>query len=377
MTNLGDETNLCETLEGLNLIIDNLGDCVSVKDREHRVVYANAAFVRSTGLSRKEDILGKTVEELFPDERTRALREQEERIFQSGKEGLDEEECNDADGRTHVNLVKKTVITDAKGDKLMIVLARDITEYRQMRDQLLKTQKMESLGILAGKIAHDFNNLLNVINGYCDMIMEDLEDDSPIREDLEKIREAGQSAVTLTAQLQIVGQKPKQGSQKELLNLNDIVADNAQVLAQLVGDDVRLVKELEPALGVISSAPGELSQMLMDLATNAKDAMPEGGTLTVATSNCEVDEAQARKHPWAKAGSFVCLSVKDDGVGMDADTQNRLFEPFFTTKGKGRGTGLGLSSVYGIVKQSGGFVEVQSKPGKGSEFKIYFPVENR
>jgi len=367
----------CETLEELNLIIDNLGDCISVKNRDHRVVYANEAFVRAAGAACKDDIFGKTVEELFPDERTAALREQEEEIFQSGRESLGEEEYSDAEGRTHVNLVKKTVIEDPQGNKLLIVLARDITSYRQMRNQLMHTQKMESLGLLAGKIAHDFNNLLNVINGYCDMILEDLEEDNPLREDILKISEAGQSAVALTAQLQVVGQKQKQGSQKELLNLNEIVEDNAPVLEQLLGDNAHLDKALEPAVGLISADAKELGQLLMNLATNARDAMPKGGTLSVATANVDVDEQWAKKHPEIKAGSFVCLSVKDDGAGMDAATQNRLFEPFFTTKGKGKGTGLGLSSVYGSVKQSGGFIEVQSQPGKGSEFKIYFPVENR
>ncbi|MDR0842532.1 MAG: hybrid sensor histidine kinase/response regulator, partial [Acidobacteriota bacterium] len=290
-----------------------------------------------------------------------------------GKESLGDEEYVDAEGHSHLNFVKKTVIEDRHGNKLMIVLARDITEYQQMRDQLTKAQKMESLGFLAGKIAHDFNNLLNVINGYAEMILEDLEEDNPIREDLLKINEAGQSAVALTAQLQVLGQKPKHGSQKELLSLNEIVEDDSPVLEQLVGEGVRLVRELNPSLGIVSADPRELRQILMNMAANAKDAMPNGGTLTVTTSNVEVDAAWARKHPAVTAGSFVRLSVKDDGVGMDAATQNRLFEPFFTTKGKGKGTGLGLSSVYGIVKQNGGFIEVQSKPGKGSEFKIYFP----
>ena len=377
MTEQVSESNPCETLERLNLIIDNLGDSISVKDREHRFVYANDIFIRASGLDHRDDVIGKTICEIFTNERAATLREQEEQIFQSGKESLSDEEYNDAAGRPRVNRVKKTVIEDPQGNKLMIVLSRDVTENRQMRNQLVQAQKMESLGFLASKIAHDFNNLLNVINGYCEMILEDLDEDNPVREDLKKISEAGQSAAALTAQLQVLGQKPKQSMQKELLNLNDVVEDDSPVLAQLVGDDVRLVKELNPASGVISADSRELRQILMNLAANAKDAMPDGGSLTIATTNVEVDETWAKKHPSVKTGNFVCLSVKDDGVGMDADTQDRLFEPFFTTKGKGRGTGLGLSSVYGIMKQSGGFIEVWSKSGKGSEFKIYFPVENQ
>ena len=377
MTEQVSEVNPCETLEQLNLIIDNLGDSISVKNREHRFVYANEVFIRSSGLTHSDDVIGKTVCEIFSDERTSTLREQEEQIFQSGQESLSDEEYNDATGRPRVNRVKKTVVEDPQGNKLMIVLSRDVTENRQMRNQLVQAQKMESLGLLASKIAHDFNNLLNVINGYCEMILEDMDEDNPAREDLEKISEAGQSAATLTTQLQVLGHKPKQSSQKELLNLNEIIEDDSPMLAQLVGEDVHLTRELDSSIGVISTDPRELRQILMNLAANAKDAMPDGGSMTIVTANVDVDETWAKKHPLVNAGSFACLSVKDDGVGMDETTRDRLFEPFFTTKGKGKGAGLGLSSVYGIVKQNGGFIEVWSKPGKGAEFKIYFPVENK
>ena len=377
MTEQINEASPCETLEQLNLIIDNLGDSISVKNREHRFVYVNEVFVRVTGFAHRDDIIGKTVCEIFPNERATTLREQEEQIFQSGQESLSDEEYNDAEGHPHVNRVRKTVIEDPQGNKLMIVLSRDVTENRQMRSQLAQAQKMESLGLFASKIAHDFNNLLNVINGYCEMILEDMDEDDSVREDIEKISEAGQSAAALTAQLQVLGQKPKQSSQKERLNLNEIIEDDSPMLAQLVGEDVHLIKELDSAVGVISTDPRELRQILMNLTANAKDAMPDGGSMTVTTINIDVNETWAKKHPLVNAGSFACLSVKDDGVGMDETTRDRLFEPFFTTKGKGKGTGLGLSSVYGIVKQNGGFIEVWSKPGKGSEFKIYFPVENQ
>ncbi len=259
-----------------------------------------------------------------------------------------------------------------------ISVERDITdrkrveaEREKLEEQLRVSQKMEAIGSLAGGIAHDFNNLLSVILNYTDFAMEGMREGDPVRDDLLKVKKAGERAAALTHQLLAFSRK--QVLQPVPLNLNQIAAGVEKMLRRILGEDIDFVQVLAPDLGLTLVDPGQIEQVLMNLVVNARDAMHEGGKLTIETSNTEIDEEYVACHMAVKPGSYVQLTVTDTGCGMDEQTKARLFEPFFTTKEKGKGTGLGLSTVYGIVKQSGGNISVYSEPGQGTTFKIYLP----
>jgi nitrogen-specific signal transduction histidine kinase/ActR/RegA family two-component response regulator len=253
----------------------------------------------------------------------------------------------------------------------MVGVLRDITEHKRLQAQFLQSQKMEAIGLLAGGVAHDFNNLLTVIKGYAEVLAEDIDPGDPKRCDVEQILKAGNQAASLTSQLLAFSRK--QILQPEILDLNATIRQMSSMLRRLIGEDIDLVTIAHPELGSVNADPVQIQQILMNLAVNARDAMPQGGKLTIEMANAHFDEAYVREHPQTMDGPYVMLAISDNGIGMDAATQARLFEPFFTTKGKGKGTGLGLSTIYGIVKQSGGFIWVYSEQGKGSTFKIYFP----
>jgi PAS domain S-box-containing protein len=253
----------------------------------------------------------------------------------------------------------------------MVGTTQDITDLRSLEEQLRHSQKMEAVGRLAGGIAHDFNNLLTAINGYCDLILEDLSDENPLRSDLMEIRRAGERAATLTRQLLAFSRK--QVLEPRVINLNSIVAEMDSMLRRLLGEHIQLNTHFQPDLGLVKADPGQLEQVILNLAVNARDAMPDGGRLTIETSNAVLDEDYARTHQTVVPGVYTMLAVSDTGCGMDSETLAHLFEPFFTTKDPGKGTGLGLSMVYGIVKQSGGSIWVYSELKQGSTFKIYLP----
>jgi len=248
-------------------------------------------------------------------------------------------------------------------------------DLHQAEAQLRQAQKLEAIGQLAGGIAHDFNNLLMVQMGYCDMLMEQLDPESPMAAELAEVLTCAERAAQLTRQLLAFSRK--QALQPRVLNLNDIVADVERLLRRLIGEDIDLLTNLEASLEPVEADPGQMEQVIMNLAVNARDAMPQGGKLTIETANVELDEDYAELHVGATAGPHVMLAMTDTGSGMDEATRSRLFEPFFTTKAKGKGTGLGLATVYGIVKQSGGNIWVYSEPGVGTTFKIYLPRTSR
>jgi two-component system, cell cycle sensor histidine kinase and response regulator CckA len=244
-------------------------------------------------------------------------------------------------------------------------------EQSRLREELQQAQKLESAGRLAGGVAHDFNNLLTVINGYSTLILNELTPGNPMHERVTEIRKASQQAEALVRQLMILSQK--EITPAKVVNLNDVIIDAEKMLARLIGEDIRLETVLSPSLGYVLADTGQLHQILMNLAVNARDAMPGGGTLLIETRNVDLDEPGAERRPEMKPGPYVQLMVKDTGAGMKEDVISHIFDLFFTTKKPGEGTGFGLSIVYGIVKQSGGSIFVDSQPGEGTAFTIYFP----
>jgi two-component system, cell cycle sensor histidine kinase and response regulator CckA len=274
---------------------------------------------------------------------------------------------------THIHVaLTLSSIRNSKGEVLGVsTIARDVTESKNLEEMLRQSQKMEAVGQLAGGVAHDFNNLLGVILGYTGLMLDRLNPDDPLRKGIEEIQKAGDRAALLTRQLLAFSRK--QVLQPTVLDLNRVVAGTEKLLQRLIGEHIELRVVLNPALGRVKADAGQMEQIIMNLAVNARDAMPTGSNLTIETSNVELDEDYSEMHPSAQPGPHAMISVTDTGCGMDAATKDRIFEPFFTTKEFGRGTGLGLSTVYGIVKQSGGSVWVYSEVGIGTTFKIYLP----
>ena len=252
-----------------------------------------------------------------------------------------------------------------------VAVLRDVTRQRELETQLSQSQKMDAIGRLAGGVAHDFNNLLVVIQGYAELIREDLSEGDSKRDDLEEILAAAHRAATLTKQLLAFSRS--ETVQPIELRLSDVVSGIEKMLRRIIGEDIELITELPPSLGVVRADAGQLDQVILNLSVNARDAMPNGGQLTISTHNVSFDAEYSTARIDIPPGEYVMLAVTDTGTGMDAETQMRIFEPFFTTKEVGQGTGLGLATVYGIVQQSGGQIRVYSELGHGTVFKIYFP----
>jgi two-component system cell cycle sensor histidine kinase/response regulator CckA len=276
------------------------------------------------------------------------------------------------DGEVIWGLQNVSVVRGIENESPFIIcMVENITEHKQLENHFLQSQKMETVGRLAGGIAHDFNNILTVIRGYSQLLVRELDKDHPLRENVDEIGRSTERAEILTRQLLALSRR--QVMEMKVIDLNELLQNLEKMLCRLIGEDVELTTVLAEGIGRVKVDPGQIEQVILNLAVNARDAMPSGGKLALETENIEIDESYARSYVSVTPGRYVILSVSDTGVGMPPEVKDRIFEPFFTTKGKGKGTGLGLSTVYGIVKQSGGNIWVYSELGHGTTFKIYFP----
>lgn len=364
------EQALVESYNLLNAVVEGTSDIVFVKDSQGRYLMINSAGAHFLGKTVAE-VIGKDDLELCAPDDARAIMARDRQLMTSGESQVFEQTVTGAEG-TRIYLTTKGVFRDAEGKVLgLIGSLRDVTELKRLEEQFRQAQKMEAVGRLAGGVAHDFNNLLTVINGYSELVFNRLRPDDPNRKPLAEIQKAGERAANLTRQLLAVSRK--QMLQPQVVSLNTLLGDLLKLLQPLLGEDIELALVPDARLGLAKVDPGQFEQAIINLAVNARDAMPQGGRLTIETHNIELDETYARRHPEVKAGSYLLVAVSDSGHGMDKVTMSRIFEPFFTTKEPGKGTGLGLAMVYGFVKQSGGHIEVYSEVGYGTTFKVYLP----
>ncbi|WP_447973626.1 response regulator [Nitrospira sp. Kam-Ns4a] len=368
------EEALRKSEERFALICQTVNDVLWDWDLQTDAVWWNEGFQTRFGEPAEE--IGSGIESwrsrLHPADRDRVLGGLEAVLASGRVRWSDEYRFRRADGSFASVLDRGYVIRDARGRPLrMVGTMLDLSEQKELEAQLRQAQKMEAIGQLAGGIAHDFNNLLTVITGYSQLLLEHLQTDEALRTQVEEIKKAGDRAAALTRQLLAFSRQ--QAVQPRLLDLNAVIRNVAQMLCRLLGERIDLHIHAASDLWPVKADPNQLEQVLMNLAVNARDAMPDGGRLTIATQNVELDRAYACTHPSVNPGPYVRLAVSDSGCGMDEATLARIFEPFFTTKEPGKGTGLGLPTVYGIVKQHGGSIVVSSEPGRGSSFTIYLP----
>jgi PAS domain S-box-containing protein len=365
-----------DALRRFQLSVDSSPDAVFWINEKGRFPYVNAKACRSLGYSRGEltqlnlwDIDVEFTRELWGPHW--------KKVRKSGGARL-ERLHQRKDGTVFpVEISSKNIVFE--GQVFHVAYVRDISdrlnadrEREKLEAQLVQSQKMESVGRLAGGVAHDFNNMLSVILGYSELIMAKLDPDDPVFREIEQIQKAARRSQNIT--LQLLAFSRKQIFEPKVLNINELIGGFENNLSRLIGEDIALSFFPSRDIENIEFDPVQIEQILMNLAVNARDAMPGGGSLTFETANVSIDEAYCREHLGFIPGNFVQISISDNGVGMDAETINHIFEPFFTTKELGKGTGLGLATVYGIVKQGGGFINVYSEPGRGTTFKIYIPV---
>jgi len=352
---------LRESEQNFRMLFEQATDGIFICDDDLRFLDVNPAACRITGYTREELLTLGVADMLAPGE-PRLARDLPG--FSTGQVVTIERPALRKDGTRYIVEVTSKRLPDGRVQSFV----RDITERTELQAQLLQAQKMESIGRLAGGIAHDFNNLLTIINGTADLAMAGLDSGHPLRQDLEQIRHAGERAAAVTRQL--LAMSRQQILRLEVLDLNAIIREMHGMLSLLVGEDITIELALAERLGPIKADQSQIEQVILNLAVNARDAMPEGGTLTIQTS--DVVAGLPEHHP-LPPGPHVMLGVRDSGIGMDEAARKRVFEPFFTTKDVGKGAGLGLSTVYGMVKQMGGSVWVDSHPGEGTAFTIYFP----
>ena len=373
------EDALRESEEKYRTILENIEDGYFEVDLAGNFTFFNDSLCRMLGYS-KEEMMGMNDREYTDQENAKKLYQAFNKVYRTGEPTKEFGwEVVAKDGTRLFGEVSVSLIKDSKGQPTGFRgIARDITERKRadeekatLQEELRQSQKMEAIGGLAGGIAHDFNNLLTVISGNCQLSLLELKEEDSLRGNIEEIKAATERATSLTRQLLAFSRR--QVLNMRVLDLNTIIRDLEKMLRRVIGEDIELVTCFADNLGMVKMDPGWIEQVIMNLAVNARDAMPGGGKLIIETANADLDDSCSRGHVTAKPGRYVKLCVNDTGTGMPPDVREHLFEPFFTTKEKGKGTGLGLSTVYGIIKQSGGDIWVYSEPGLGTTFNIYWP----
>jgi len=356
--------------------VEQTADLVMIADQSGVFEYVNPAFELTTGYTQQEAI-GRNLRMLKPGDQPAAVYREMWNTVLSGSVFHETVVNRKKNGETFLAEKTITPLRNAEGKITHYICTdRDITERRRLESQLQQAHKMDAIGRLAGGVAHDFNNLLMVISAYAELMAESLSAEHPLRRNVTEIIGAAGRAADLTRQLLAFGRKQMQALQ--VLDLNSVIHDIGRMLPRLIGEDIQLVILPGEGLGKVKADPVQIEQVVMNLAANARDAMPRGGKLTLETANLRLDETSRQHHPVMPAGEYVLLAVTDVGEGISPEHMGHIFEPFYTTKAEGKGTGLGLATVYGIVKQSGGFIWVYSEPGLGTTFKIYLPrVQDR
>lgn len=364
--------HLVEQEELFRLISEHAADMIAVVTVDGHRLYNSPSYQKVLGYSAEELEQTSSYEQIHPDD-VEAVKAAAEEARTSGIGRCLEYRVKHKNGEWRMLESTASAVRDASGKvEKLIIVNRDITERRELEQQLVLSQRLEAVGKLSGGIAHDFNNLLGVIIGYSEALQQSLKPEDPLREPVDEIRNAGQRAATLTQQLLAFSRK--QVLEPKVLDLNSIILDMEKMLRRLIGEDIELKFSVARDLASVKADRSQIEQVVLNLAVNARDAMPRGGALRIETANAELTEKDARRYRYVVPGPYVVLKVSDTGVGMDATTQAHMFEPFFTTKEKGKGTGLGLATVYGVVKQSGGYIWVDSAPGKGAAFRILLPA---
>jgi two-component system, cell cycle sensor histidine kinase and response regulator CckA len=358
--------------ELFELISVNAADMIAVVNVDGTRVYNSPSYERLLGYS-PEDLRGTVAfEQIHPDDRAKVIEAAEE-AKRSGQGKRVEYRMRHKHGSWVSLESTASVVRDTNGQvQKFVIVNRDITERKQLEQQLQMVQKVEAIGTLSGGIAHDFNNILGVIIGYTEALQKRMQPENAFREAIDEIQCAAKRAASLTQQLLAFSRK--QVLEPKILDLNAVVRDMEKMLGSLMGEHIELALALPDSLGMVKADRTQLEQVILNLSVNARDAMPEGGKLTIETSKVDMDEANPACPAHIRPGSYVLLRVMDIGCGMTREVQAHMFEPFFTTKEKGKGTGLGLATVYGIVTQSGGYILVKSEPGKGTAFEIYLPL---
>ena len=351
--------------------LNSAANGVVITDRDGRIVWVNPAFTSLTGYT-AEEVLGQTPRVLRSAKHDQSFYENLWSTIIAGRVWHGEITNHRKDGSEYTEEMTITPVR-TNGDQIIhfIAIKQDISQRKRLEEQLYRTQKLEAVGRLAGGMAHDFNNALTVIIGLSELVQESLDADDPMCGRMVAIRQAADHAAELTRRLLAFSRR--QILQPRVLSLNTLVAGMQEMLQRLIGEHIELTSAFRASRPIIKADPGQLEQVLMNLTVNARDAMAKGGRLTIETANVELDETYCVEHRPVRPGHYVMLTVSDTGCGMDSETLSRVYEPFFTTKKQGEGTGLGLSMVYGIVKQSEGYIWAYSEPKRGSTFKLYFP----